>query len=214
MDRSIETKQKTGTAVILCGGKSTRAGMDKQLLIVNGMKIAVYIAEKLKAELDEIILVTNKTYLYADTPYKVVEDIYKDFGPLGGIHSGLYHSKSDMVYVTACDMPNVCLPFIKWMKSRLNELNYNIDVIAVKTDSGYTEPFNGFYSTNSILAINKAVLRGDRKITSIYKDLKTYYIKEEEIQNFKPYDMFFNMNRPQEITAFMARTKLEYKRTE
>ncbi|HSQ33967.1 MAG TPA: NTP transferase domain-containing protein, partial [Peptostreptococcaceae bacterium] len=76
------------SAVILAGGKSTRMKFDKQLLCVDEKRIIYNIADKLKNEFEDIIIVSNNQEYYKDSNYKVVSDELKQCGPLGGIHIG------------------------------------------------------------------------------------------------------------------------------
>ena len=106
----------TDTAVILAGGKSTRMGFDKQQLKIGNKIIAEYIADKLSNDFSQIIVVSNKPHLYENTGLFVVEDEIKGYGPLAGLYTGLTYSKSKFIYLIACDMPNISLEFIRYMK--------------------------------------------------------------------------------------------------
>ncbi len=109
---------KFGTAIILAGGKSSRMGFDKQFLIINEKRVMEIVISKLRAEFKEIIIVTNKPESYKNLADKVVSDIIKGKGPLSGLHAGLKHSSSKYSYFIACDMPNINIEYIRYMKRK------------------------------------------------------------------------------------------------
>lgn len=100
----MESKISNITGVILAGGKSTRMQKDKALLELNGKPFIRLISETLSEIFSEIIIVSNSGNKYGFLNLPVTEDIYKNCGPLGGIHSGLTYTKND-IFVVACDLP-------------------------------------------------------------------------------------------------------------
>ena len=110
-----------GTAAVLAGGKSTRMGFDKQLLMADNRRLIERTVETLGNVFEDILLVTNTPALYERLPVRVCSDIYKGMGPLGGIHAALVNARSRYTYVLACDMPFVCTPYIRHMQMKLLE---------------------------------------------------------------------------------------------
>ena len=55
----------------------------------------------------EVILVTNspEDYVLFENECRIIPDIIKDKGPLGGIHSALSNTAKKAVFFVACDMP-------------------------------------------------------------------------------------------------------------
>ena len=79
--------------IILAGGKSSRMGTDKGLMPFINRPMISHVSEKMKGLFSETIIVSeNKKYLcFCD---KLVPDIHKGVGPLGGIEAGLLASKN------------------------------------------------------------------------------------------------------------------------
>lgn len=195
--------RKFGTAAILAGGKSTRMGFDKQLLKINEKKLIDKLVSKLSVEFEEIIVVTNSPEYYLDFNFKVVKDIIVGKGPLSGIHAGLKESNSQFVYFIACDMPNINLKYIRYMKYKIRDLD--IDIKACVTRFGVNiEPFNGFYSKDIVLDIEDYLAQGKRSLNQLIKQLQTYYVEEEEARMFSPnWDMFLNLNTKEDLEYFL-----------
>lgn len=176
-------------------------GFDKQFLEVNEKRLMSIIIEKLSIKFDEIIIVTNKPESYLNFSHKITKDIIVGKGPLSGIHVGLIEAKSQYVYFTACDMPNINIDYIKYMKEEIREL----DVQACVAKSGeFIEPFNAFYSRYIVEDIEDYLLQGRRSVKFLLDNLKVHYIGEEKARKYSPnWDMFLNLNTEEDLKSLM-----------
>lgn len=191
---------KFGTAIILAGGKSSRMGFDKQFLIINEKRVMEIIISKLKTEFEEIIIVTNKPESYEDLGEKVVSDIIKEKGPLSGLHVGLKNSSNKYSYFIACDMPNINMEYIRYMKRKIDSENPK----ACVTEFGnWIESFNAFYSKEIYIDIESHLKYDKRSVNSLLKNIDTLYIKEDEAREFSPnWEMFINLNTRNELEEY------------
>lgn len=190
-----------GTAVILAGGKSTRMGFDKQFLMINNKRLIDNLSKKLRKIFDEIIVVTNKSEYYLGFSDKVIEDIIVGKGPLSGIHAGLKSASSRYVYFLACDMPNINLDYIEYMKYKLAEKN----AMACITKYGnWIEPFNAFYSKEMVEYIEKHLMEDKRSVNSLLRKLPVCYIEEYDARRYSPnWNMFLNLNTKEELEDYL-----------
>jgi molybdenum cofactor guanylyltransferase len=191
-----------GTAVLLAGGLSSRMGFDKQFLEIGTRVLSNYLVGVLKEEFREIIIVTNKPECYSCRSLTVVSDEIRGKGPLGGIHAGLKSASSRFVYFLACDMPNINLEYIRFMKSRI----LGSDFDACVTESGdWIEPFNAFYAQSCIPAIESYLQTGRKAVFPLAKTLNSLFVKESAAREFSPdWSMFINLNTRQEVEAYIA----------
>lgn len=187
-----------GTCIILAGGKSSRMGFDKQFLRVDKRRLMYSIISKLENEFDEIIIVTNKPEHYIGISQKITRDILEDKGPLGGIHAGLKLAKSKYSFVIACDMPNVNLDYIRYMKTQTCKMG-------ITTRFGdWIEPFCSFYSKDIVEDIENYLRTEKRSINHLLMDLDINYIEEEKAREFSPnWDMFLNLNTQNDLESFL-----------
>lgn len=200
------TKYNGISAVVLCGGRSARAGIDKQTIRIGGELIAEWIADVLETVFQEVILVTNRPGLYAISRRRIVSDIIVNAGPLGGIHAGLLAARNEMVFVTACDMPNVNVSYLRWLSSKVQHEAASFDAAALRLDNGMLEPMNAIYSKNCLPRITRMLANGERKIADLLLRQNTYFFTETEIERFGGKKrLFFNMNTPQEIQDYLNR---------
>ena len=98
----IDKKDITG--IILAGGKSSRMGTDKGLLMLNNNPFAQYSIEALKPLVSDILIVSDNAD-YDVLGYKRINDNFKDAGPVSGIYSGLNASSTSYNLVLSCDIP-------------------------------------------------------------------------------------------------------------
>lgn len=96
------------TGVILAGGKNTRFYSEKSLIEIGNQSLIEIEIAMLKQFFKELMIVTEKEILKQKCPdIAHSEDYFKNCGPLAGIHSALLNSKTDWIFVFACDMPNL-----------------------------------------------------------------------------------------------------------
>lgn len=194
------------SAVVLCGGKSKRAGFDKQIIRIEGKLIAEWIADELARAFSEVILVTNQPMLYTFTRHRVVEDIIPGCGPLGGIHAGLVNCAGEYAFVTACDMPNISQAYLRVLIEEATQERNAFDAVAVRLNNGMLEPMNALYAKRLLPQIERMLLGGERKIADLLIHQNTRYLSEDEILPYGGHEqLFFNMNTPEEIQSYFAR---------
>lgn len=197
--------KKLGTAAILAGGKSTRMGFDKQLLEISEKRLIYDLIDKLSKEFEEIIVVTNSPEYYSNSNIKIIEDIIVGEGPLSGIHAGLKCASSQFVYFIACDMPNINLKYIRYMKSKIRDLEIYAEIYVTRCGKNI-EPFNAFYSKDLIIDIENNLSQGKRSLRSLFEKIPTYCIEEKEARIFSPnWEMFLNLNTEEDLRNFLGK---------
>lgn len=92
------------TAVVLVGGRSTRMGRDKALLVMGGRTLTEHVLAALST-VASCALLAGRSLPGLDVP--AVVDQYPSAGPLGGIASALDAVRSPLALVAACDMPDI-----------------------------------------------------------------------------------------------------------
>jgi len=183
------------TAIVLAGGKSTRVGLNKSKdqikfagrLLIDWVISKLTSLDNLKEE--NIIIVGPKE----KHPHfkRVVQDIFPQKGPLGGIFSGLKASNSQYNLVVACDMPFLEVKLLQYMRE---EIDSN-DIIIPRYNRGYIEPLCAIYSKKCLEVIEKNIQSGILSVRKIFPHLKIKYIEEEEVKKFDPkFYSFFNVN--------------------
>lgn len=196
-------KRMFQTAVILAGGRSSRMGFDKQLLEKDHKDhkhLAVYLAEELLKQFEEVIVVTNTPQLYEGVPVRTCSDIYPGQGPISGMHSAFCHCDSEYIFVLACDMTGFSADYARYQACRMMEEGTEA-CVTIRGEK--MEPFHGFYK-RSLLGDMERKLK-DHK-TSIFKLLMKHRvtgIPEEEMKCYVDPEMLFcNLNTPEDYENF------------
>lgn len=205
----IDFTKKLNTAVILAGGKSSRLSFDKQTFDIKGHLIPIYLAKSLSAEFERVIIVSNKPELYrTNCPYEIITDTYVGLGPKAGILTGLENSTDEFVYFTACDMPFVNLPYIRYMKKLILDAKQYLSVL-LSIKNGYYEPFNAFYSKNLIPVLKAQLHSNNNKISNCYSESNIIEIDEKKQSEFDPHNlMFINLNTPKDFEILNSKQML------
>jgi molybdenum cofactor guanylyltransferase len=141
------------TGIILAGGKSTRMGKNKSLLFLNGKTVIERVVNLMKSVFTQVIIISNtpKDYSFINIP--IFKDIYEYKGPLAGIHSGLYNSKTEANFIISCDIPLMNEKMIKYIV----DYKTNEPITVCKAD-GFTQQLVGKYS-RAILPVAEELLR-------------------------------------------------------
>ncbi|MDT0646024.1 molybdenum cofactor guanylyltransferase [Zunongwangia sp. F260] len=91
-------------AFVLAGGKSSRMGCDKGLMLMEGKPMISYVLKTLKkAGLPVKIIANNPEYNQFGV--SVFPDVVKEKGPMGGLLSAFQNTSADVVFLVSCDMP-------------------------------------------------------------------------------------------------------------
>lgn len=194
--------KKFGTAIILAGGKSSRMGFDKQFLKIEQRSIMDSMIHKLSKEFDEIIIVTNKPEHYLGLGHKITGDIFENMGPLAGIHAGLKISNSQYALVVACDMPNINMKYIKYMKTQIGNHGCTTKF------GNYLEPFISYYSKDVIINIEEFLKTNRKSIHGFLPTIEFNYIEERVARSFSPnWNMFLNLNTKEDLNNFLLKSE-------
>ncbi len=167
------------TAVVLAGGRSIRMGRNKALLKLGNKTMIERVVEPLQTIFENIIVVTNIPKEYSMLKkVKFVSDCVdmEEKNSLVGLYSGLIESKTDHIFVIACDMPFINTKLSEYMVDLLQDE----DVIIPFVD-GHYQPLYAIYGKRCIPEFEKLFQRRWYKIIDAFQDLKIRKITREEV---------------------------------
>jgi molybdopterin-guanine dinucleotide biosynthesis protein A len=185
------------TVFVLAGGKSTRMGSDKAFVMVDGKTLLERALQAARAVTQEVLIVGASDKFSAYAP--VVEDVFWDRGPLGGIHAALMATATDLNLVLAVDLPFMKPSFLTYMCNRARERDA---AVVVPRAAGGWQPLCAAYRKRFGSVAEKALAAGRNKIDSLFADAAIACIEEQEImQAGFSLDIFRNINTREELEA-------------
>src|SRR6476660_2183110 len=186
---------------VLAGCKSTRMGQDKAAVTLNGRTLLEHALAALR-EVCRDVAILGKHELYGALG-PVYEDIFPGCGPLGGIHTALFNSKTQFNLIIAVDTPFLAPEFLSYLADRA------IDSGAIVTTpeiDDYTQPLCTVYSLDFHAIAEQALRQGNYKIVPLFPKDRTLVVKEAELRQFAfAADMFENLNTPEDLARARRR---------
>jgi len=192
MDGSLDL-----TAFILAGGKSTRMGSDKPFAEYQGRTLLARALELARSVTPEVRIVGSKDKFGPFAP--VVEDVFRDSGPLGGIHAALRASHTELNLVLAVDTPFVSWTFLQYL---IGQASGAPEAAAVVPRGGEGwQPLCAIYRRKFADAAETALRAGRNRIDRLFDEVQTRVLDQEELERagFSP-ALFRNLNTPEELS--------------
>lgn len=186
------------TGIILAGGKSSRMGQNKALLPIRGKTVIEHITSELAQVTDRLLIVTNSFADYQFLKIPMVEDHWKEKGPLAGIQAGLQASDTDENLVVACDMPFISTTLATYLFDQLAD--DDVEAVVPNLD-GQLHPLFAVYRKRVAEVVGEALQKDELRIRLLFNNINTRLVTEADLQSngilYQPLDVF-NMNHPEE----------------
>ena len=176
--------------VVLAGGVSSRMGADKALLPLGGTPIIKHVADVLSSVFSEVMVSSGAGHRYAFLGLNEITDVFKNSGPLAGIHTSLVAAKHRPIFVIACDLPFVKRELIEHVLAWGEPGRTRI-----AASEGRIQPLLALYDPN-ILPHLEHCLRNGR--LSVVNALKSY---DHDVIPIGPHLTFFRPNLLQNINS-------------
>ncbi len=174
------------TGIILAGGKSSRMGQDKGLMLLNEKPMIQHVIDVLKPITNQIIIIANSKQ-YQQFGYPVYEDEVKDKGPVGGIYTGLNNSSNLTNIIVSCDTPHISSKLLTYLLTQSLEYEVTIPVFNNKV-----HPLIGVYKTNILPVFKESLNQNQLKLMLVNQLLNTNIVlineNEFDANNFKNYN--------------------------
>jgi len=177
------------TGVILTGGKSSRMGQDKALMILDGKPMARRVANTLAPFCDEI-LVSSNLDAHAVFGDRLVGDTFTNCGPLSGLYSALSAAKNNEILVLSCDVPFVSGQIIH----SLLDHAVIFDAIVARCDQ-QIHPLIAVYRKSALETIESSLQIKQLKMLACLEKMNVHYVDfpVSLAQHFE------NLNSPEDL---------------
>lgn len=146
------------TGIILAGGKSTRMGQDKGLILLNKKPMIEHVIHALKPHVKDLMIITGKDE-YRKFGYPIHNDLIAHQGPIGGICTGLHYSTTQKNIILSCDTPFINSELLELMI--LNSENHDA---VFPENNGQTHPLIGIYNRSCLPLLKDELRVNQRKL--------------------------------------------------
>jgi molybdopterin-guanine dinucleotide biosynthesis protein A len=182
------------TAFILAGGKSKRMGRDKAFLELGSRTLLARALELAGTVAREVRIVGGaKTFTAFG---RVVEDVYGERGPLGGIHAALKTTTTELNLMLAVDLPFLEPKFVEYL---IFQARQSAAVVTVPRAGGGWQPLCAVYRRSFAGVAEQSLHEGRNKIDALFAEVETRVIEEEELSRAGfSREMFRNLNTQEE----------------
>jgi molybdopterin-guanine dinucleotide biosynthesis protein A len=184
-------------AFILAGGRSSRMGADKAFLDLAGKPLIARAVDLVREIVPEVTIVGDRRKFAAFGP--VIQDVYRDCGPLGGIHAALMDSRAELNVILAVDLPFVSAQFLRYLLMRAESSGTTVSVPSI---GGYFQPLCAVYRKQFLFSAEHALSEGKNKIDHLFREVTLCMVSEEDMTaNGFDVSIFRNLNTPEDWQA-------------
>jgi len=190
-------------------------GLDKLYLEHEGERLLSRIARHLAPHFSDLVAVSAKPEAFEGLGFRVVPDVIKDSGPLGGLYAGLLAAKSEWVYLLACDMPFFSGPWVDDLQAAINESarshdsttegmaerSENGQILAVAARDGrYHQPFHALYHRSLAITLQKQ-LSVSNPVSSLQSIVarKSLLLLDSQARLGEEPELFRSINTPEDL---------------
>lgn len=187
------------TAIVLAGGRSSRMGQDKALLLINGIPLLQYVCHVAGACASSVTVVSpwpdryrtivpTDCHLLAETLLPN-ETNFDSHSPLMGFYQGLKHVATDWVLLLACDMPYLKTEVLQEGVARLPLISPEAIALLPSDQQGW-HPLCGFYRRTALDSLEAFIEVGGRSFQR--------WLDSQTVERWEPSDrdILFNCNTP------------------
>ncbi len=190
------------SALILIGGKATRAeGREKFLFAFHGRPFIEHQAAIIRTICQEIVLVARDREqcrtVHQYLPLPCIADIRREKGPMGALHAGVKKVSSEVVFVTACDMPLLSGDIIRYLFEKIGDADAAVPV----WEDGTIEPLHAVYRRRTVQ--DYLDTNDEQRAFKMIRDINSVLVPVGELQKFDPnLYTFLNINDIEALNQF------------
>ena len=164
------------SAFILAGGKSSRMGRDKAFLELAGQTLLSRALQLARSVAGQVYIVGQKEKFAGYGT--IVEDIYAERGPLGGIHAALSASSTELNLLLAVDTPFVTPALLEFV---IAEARAGAALVTVPRRGGGFHPLCAVYRRGFAARAREALEAGRNKVDPLFTPADTRILEEAEL---------------------------------
>ena len=201
--RRYDSYVKDAMVFVLAGGLSSRMGREKAFLELDGRTLLSRTMQVAQAVSDQVMIVGSREKFSRFGP--VVVDVYRERGPLGGVHAALAGNAAEWNLMLAVDLPRLQPELLQFIASQARQSGA---MVTVPRAGGRFQPLCAVYRKAFLPFAEAALREGKNKIDALFPEVDTRVIEEPELVSAGfAAGMFMNVNTPEEYKAALQEQK-------
>jgi molybdopterin-guanine dinucleotide biosynthesis protein A len=174
---------------VLTGGKSSRMGTDKGMLLFDRKPLVLYALETLDEVAEQTMISANDS-AYDQFSRPVVKDLFRDIGPMGGIYSCLRQSVTEFNIFLSCDTPFVPSALFVLLLQHIGDYACALPV----HDGNRIEPLCAIYRKSCVETFAELIEKGCYKMHDAVNRIGYAAVEIDNRSKFYDRHVFFNIN--------------------
>jgi molybdopterin-guanine dinucleotide biosynthesis protein A len=205
----IKSAKIKSAGVVLCGGKSSRMGLDKASLPFGDETMLARVTRLLATVVDRIVVVAapDQPALDLSVPATYVHDRTEGRGPLEGLAVGIgaVADEVDVVFATSCDVPLLVPGLVEHLLKLLGGHQ-----IVVPQDEKYFHPLAAVYRVSVLPEIEKLLRENRRRPFFLFEAVDTLAVPTATLRSVDPtLSTLLNLNSPEDYLNALQLAGLE-----
>ncbi len=188
------------SVVIQAGGRSSRMGQDKALVMLGDRPMIAHTLACVADLGNEILLTTNAADKLTWLGLPMFGDEQPGAGALPGLQTALRAAAGEYVLVVAVDMPFLNRDLLAYQL----QIRATADIIVPVWEERHQTMHTVYHRQNTLAAVENALANGKKRMNSFYDDLVVREVTAEEIGRFDDGITFFNVNTAAQLEAAAA----------
>jgi GrpB-like predicted nucleotidyltransferase (UPF0157 family)/molybdopterin-guanine dinucleotide biosynthesis protein A len=185
---------------ILCGGRSSRMGVDKATLRLWEESLLERVARRLGSVASPLILCAGRRRV--DRPRCVsVVDPLPDRGPLGGLAAALGASPHRLCAVVGVDMPDLSPALLRALAAR-----WRGEQAVVPRVDGRPQPLHAVWSRDALPAVDAALRGDDLSLRALLGRIDVRHVDAEDLVGAEEAARCaLSLNTPEDLDGWLTR---------
>ena len=169
--------EKTGSAIVLCGGRSSRMGRCKAWLPWAGQPMLRHVVETIRTVTSDVVVVGAPDQLLPEVAAERIDDPAEGLGPLAGLAVGLAAVSGPLAFVTATDAPYLTASFIRAVLA--------VGRPAAPRVGGRIQVLSAVYPTEAAEQAQSLLAEGRRRPLDLLEAVGFQTLTEEEVPDLR-----------------------------
>ena len=179
---------------VLAGGKSSRMGIDKALLMIQNEPMIQRMISLINPFCHEVFI-SGQNPEYSVFKVETIPDTYPGCGPIAGIYSSLNLSETEWNLFVSVDVPFVNEDLIRLLIANA----FSCDSVIPQHDYG-VEPLVAMYNRSCLPVIEEMIISDNFKLQNLISALDTKYLNCNDLIKKTP-GLFLNINRMEDFLS-------------